>query len=41
VPDAPTFAAIALILAAVAVAACAVPAIRVAGVNPASALRRE
>ncbi len=41
VPDAPTFAAIALILVAVAVAACAVPAIRVAGLNPASALRRE
>ena len=39
--DATTYAAMAVLLLAVALAACIVPAIRVAGVNPASALRHD
>jgi putative ABC transport system permease protein len=40
-PDVATFAAIAAALIAIALTACVVPALRVAAVNPASALRRE
>jgi predicted permease len=40
-PDAATFAVIAILLAVVAFVACLVPALRVASVNPATALRHE
>jgi predicted lysophospholipase L1 biosynthesis ABC-type transport system permease subunit len=39
VPDAATFAAVAVLLLTIALAACVVPALRVARVNPATALR--
>ena len=38
-PDVATFAVIALLIAAIALVACLVPALRVAAVNPATALR--
>ena len=40
-PGIPTYAAISLVLVAIALAACLTPAIRVARVNPAAALRHE
>ena len=40
-PDAATFAAIVALLLAIALVACLVPALRVARVNPATALRHD
>jgi predicted lysophospholipase L1 biosynthesis ABC-type transport system permease subunit len=40
-PDAPTFAAIVVLLLGIALVACLVPALRVARVNPATALRHD
>ncbi len=40
-PDVATFAVIALLIAAIALVACLVPALRVAAVNPATALRHD